>query len=564
MQKSRKSSIIIVFVLIFFNFIIYFNAINSEFVGDDIELLKDNHYIRDVNNIKTLLTQEDSFAAASTGYYRPIISLSYLLDYQIYGGEPYGYRLTNIALSTLCSIMLFFLIVLITGDRLLALVTSIIFSAQAVHYEAVSFIAGRNNVFCTLFILLSIYFYVKNVKQHRLSSFFYSMLFLFLGAASKEFAFLVPLIFILYDYSYDTDFSVTKNIKKYAAGFMTVALFLAIKSLVISSSGSAMTLEMETLYQRVITTLPIMVSYLRMQVVPYGLTLFYDLPLKVSLFDPTVLFSMMFLIAISYAVFLYKNKMRALFFFFFTYVILLIPIANVISIPAPTLMANRWIYPASFAFAFVLAQLLILLFKKRRTALVVVSILITAELSFFMIKANRVLSNEMSLYTDILEKAPGSFIAVRKLGNVYARQGDYDEAAKYYLQAVELKPDFFMNYHNLGYVYASKKDFNEALKYYKKAYKLNPKYLYTLLNLASTYRTLGDLDESNRYYDESIAFNAQFYPAYLDLAYNYYKQGRYEEAIAKLSVVKDSSPNRELKMRADALLKKISDTPSPK
>ena len=208
MHLQRQSNLAIVVALILFNLIIYFNGIRNDFVWDDVYLVKDNYKIREISNIKELLTMEDKPPIFSgRGYFRPFINLTYLLDYQIYKDKAYGFRLTNIIFHILSSIALFMLILLITENRPLSVAAAAIFSAQAVHVEAVTLISGRNNVICTFFILLTLYYYVKSVKQQKSSFFIYSMIFLFIGAASKEFAFMVPFIFILYDYSFSDDFS---------------------------------------------------------------------------------------------------------------------------------------------------------------------------------------------------------------------------------------------------------------------------------------------------------------------------------------------------------------------
>ena len=141
MRLQRHTNIIIVTILVLFNLIVYFNAIKNEFVWDDQNIVVDNYNIRDAANIKKLLTMEDKQESiAEVGYYRPLINLTYLLDYQLFGLNPSGFRSTNIAFNIASVITLFFLVLLITGNRLLSFVAALIFSAQAVHVEAVTFI----------------------------------------------------------------------------------------------------------------------------------------------------------------------------------------------------------------------------------------------------------------------------------------------------------------------------------------------------------------------------------------------------------------------------------------
>ena len=115
MNPIKHTNLIIISALILVNFIIYFNGIKNEFVWDDDFLVKNNHYITDTCNIKNLLTKEDAVPNfPGTGYYRSLVNLTYMFDYQIFKDEAYGYRLTNIVFHLLCSIVLFFLVMLIT------------------------------------------------------------------------------------------------------------------------------------------------------------------------------------------------------------------------------------------------------------------------------------------------------------------------------------------------------------------------------------------------------------------------------------------------------------------
>jgi tetratricopeptide (TPR) repeat protein len=530
MDLKEKGSSFIVLTLILINLIIYFNGIKNEFVWDDSYIVRDNYLIRDVSNVKKLLTAEDKPAVFSgRGYFRPFINLTFMADYQIFKGGAYGYRLTNIAFHILCSVMLFLLVMLITSNRLLSFTAALIFSAQAVHVEAVTFISGRNNVVCAFFMLVSLYYYIKNDKESRFPYLILSMLFLFIGAMSKEFAFVLPLIFILYDYTFGDDFSVRKHILKYAASFSVLMLFMVYRALFIPMTG-AFRINYPTLYLRVINTSRVFINYIRCQIIPLDLSIYFNLPIKNSIFAPEVLLSFLMLAGLVLLVICFRKKDRVLFFSFFAYLILLLPISNIVEIPG-AMMADRWIYPASLAFALFLARLIFLAFKEKERLITLAVIVFVLSLSFFT------------------------------LGTEYRNRGLIDEAEMQYLLAIKYKPDYNLPYNNLGVLYGLRKDHNKALGYFKKAYELNPTYALTPFNMAVTYDDIGALDESNKYYEIAISLNPEDFNSYYNLASNYYRQKKYEESLEVLKralditydEVKKEEINNKIKMVTDVI-----------
>ncbi len=107
MKFNTQSNLFIIGILIIFNLLIYANGFNNDFIGDGADLIQNNYTIRDFSNIKPLLTIEDSEAnTPGTGFFRPFINMTYLVDYQLLGGRASSFRPTNIAFHVGSSIVL--------------------------------------------------------------------------------------------------------------------------------------------------------------------------------------------------------------------------------------------------------------------------------------------------------------------------------------------------------------------------------------------------------------------------------------------------------------------------
>ena len=69
------------------------------FVADDFLWILDSR----VNGLAGI----PSLFFKSTGFYRPIVGLTFAADYAVFGNHPMGYGLTNPALAIVCGGLLF-------------------------------------------------------------------------------------------------------------------------------------------------------------------------------------------------------------------------------------------------------------------------------------------------------------------------------------------------------------------------------------------------------------------------------------------------------------------------
>lgn len=140
----------------------------GEFILDDNPLIKNNPYIKKTQSIVSYLTQEDGISDKRdmegnyhTGYYRPLINVSYWIDYRIWGMNAPGFRTTNLILHLLSCFVLYHLVLLFVNDQRAAFLATLLFSLHPANTESVSLVVARNNILVTLFSLLSFYFYLK-------------------------------------------------------------------------------------------------------------------------------------------------------------------------------------------------------------------------------------------------------------------------------------------------------------------------------------------------------------------------------------------------------------------
>src|SRR5262249_36459551 len=141
---SRRTCILLIAL---FTGIVFAQTLRFDFVSyDDYELVYQNgDFLSHVSNVFTsFATHVFTTHRAESGYYRPLVLVSFIVDYQVWGLNPFGYHLTNL-LVHLCTVLaLFLLLEKLLRDAVPALAGSLLFALHPVQTSAVAWVAGRN------------------------------------------------------------------------------------------------------------------------------------------------------------------------------------------------------------------------------------------------------------------------------------------------------------------------------------------------------------------------------------------------------------------------------------
>ena len=130
--RRHLLSISLIALLSIFAFI---NTFQNEFVYDDIKVIVEDINIRNWKNLPHILAEG-----------RPIKTITFMVDYKLWGFSPFGYHLTNLILHILCSISLYLLLTMIFGNYRVPLFTGLLFAVHPVHTESVTAIAKRKDI----------------------------------------------------------------------------------------------------------------------------------------------------------------------------------------------------------------------------------------------------------------------------------------------------------------------------------------------------------------------------------------------------------------------------------
>ncbi len=111
-RKRLYLHIIPISIIVTLSVITYLNCLPNQFVYDDSSTIVENKLIKDWGNFLTLFTH-DYFKISGELSYRPIVTLSYFIDYSIWHMNPVGYHLVNVILHTINVVLVYFLTLLL-------------------------------------------------------------------------------------------------------------------------------------------------------------------------------------------------------------------------------------------------------------------------------------------------------------------------------------------------------------------------------------------------------------------------------------------------------------------
>lgn len=145
--------------------LVYANSLFNGFVYDDWDLVVHNQWVKEGPLLDALRSGYWETSRGGSFYYRPVVSISYWIDHRIWGLNPLGYHLRNLLLHAAASILVLLLGVRWLGTRSGAFAAAALFAVHPVHTQSVTWIAGRTDLFATVFFLLALLLIHEGVER---------------------------------------------------------------------------------------------------------------------------------------------------------------------------------------------------------------------------------------------------------------------------------------------------------------------------------------------------------------------------------------------------------------
>ncbi|MDH4226893.1 MAG: hypothetical protein OEV59_03940 [Deltaproteobacteria bacterium] len=344
-----------------FTFVVYLKAITFGFVDWD-----DNDYV--LNN--PLLSQNGwdfifaAFTSMHPGNWHPLTNLSYKFDYMIWGLDPMGYHLTNIALHAIATGLVFWfgyklLSVVLNKEtdrfRLFfaAFVCAMLFGIHPLHVESVAWVSERKDVLCAVFYVLCLLFYIRyktGESASRGGAYAYSLFFCVLSMMSKPMAVSIPVTLLILDFYPLGRLNSFKNLISEAVNKVPfIMLSLAVSLTTIMAQKSAIApLEVKPMSVRAAHMFQTYVFYLEKTVFPNVLMPFYPHSVDISLWSGKTLLAISFFGFITAIGVMYCKKRPYFLAAWAFYVITLLPVIGIVQVGGQV-AADRYMYLPSLS-----------------------------------------------------------------------------------------------------------------------------------------------------------------------------------------------------------------------
>jgi len=342
----KNKSLWLIFLLILISFSTYAFNLNNPLFWDDDEWIKGNVFVHSFSFLKEIFTQNvEAGFGLNSNYYRPLLLLSFAVNYVIQGVWPFGYHLLSNGIHITNGILVFILLSSFIGSRA-SFIASLLFLIHPAQTEAVAYISGRGDPMSVFFMLLALLLFVKYTRQDsdfydmsRKWEFFGSIFFFILAILSRETAILFPLFLMIFYVSFlNRDANDAKKHANYAKKdlqhshkirilaslkltfiktipyWIISAVYFILRLTVFNFQNtlnfySQPTLYSENLSFRIFTFGSALVEYFKILFVPVGLHMERSLPVNTSFFQwPVWVGVLVVLIIIWVGVVLYRKE----------------------------------------------------------------------------------------------------------------------------------------------------------------------------------------------------------------------------------------------------------------
>ena len=263
------------------------------------------------------------------------------------------------------------------------------------------------------------------------------------------------------------------------------------------------------------TQFTVLLTYLRLLVLPVNQSILHDYPVAVSFFEPRVMLSFLFLLMLfllGFYLFLLsrikKRELRLIAFGIFWFFIAHLVESSII--PLTITIQEHRMYLPSIGIFMALSGVFFLIVRNVKSyqhIFVSVAIIISIIFSAVTYKRNIVWRSKQSFWGDVIKKAPDNPVGYSNLGAALLEQGMIDEAMKYLEKAGKIGPVSISSQYNLGQIYMKKGLYEKALLHFNLALRLQPNNFRLHYGLGRCYRELGHIEKALKHIEYSLRLN---------------------------------------------------------
>jgi tetratricopeptide (TPR) repeat protein len=501
--------------------VLYAGTLAHPFHYDDRHSIQYNPHLRSLAKIPEYFTDLHTFSSDSRGtMFRPLVLISYALNYALGGQDPRGYRLVNLGLHVFCATLLFAWLRRAL-DWQSAWVGGLVFLVHPTHAEPVNYLSSRSDLMVSCAYLGALLLIARNQWGGAAAAFAGGLL-------SKEVAITLPLLAGL-----QQGWARVRLAWRPYLGLGLIGLgYVALVSLNRFLPGS-LAKAPRGWGAQLLTQLKGYVYYAWIFIMPARLSVEHQFFVSSGL-DGVVAAAGLLLGSCCWLAWRGRGHLGGQGWLWFV-----IALAPASLVPLNILVSERRLYLASAGLCLILAWLWQRLPKGRRLGLLVPFLVVL--LATLSEKRNPVWASEVALWEDAVAKGPQMYRSCANLGLAYKHAGRDQEALRQLRLALELKPDYADAWVEVGNLLNDQGD-AQAAEAYAQALRYNPALEGAHYNLGNLAQGRGEWQAAVDYYQQALRLNPGFAEAHNNLGQAYEALGRAEEALAEYRRALDLNP----------------------
>ena len=514
-------------------FIAFLPGLRGGFIWDDRTLLVLNAGFRGLDwpRLKWMFTNSD------IGLYMPLTWLSYALDFQLWGLDPFGFHLTNLLLHSL-NAALFYGIALRLLEKAAgrspalpwaAAFAALLFSIHPLRVESVSWITERRDVLSGFFYLLTIRFYLESRKKLGLACFAGSLM-------AKSSGVALPFVLMILDHY---------PLEKKQGGklpYFTLALGAVVIGVFGQESSGALRSGAElSLYERLGQAAYGLMFYFTRTIFPLNLMPFYERPKAMGLLEPGFMNATALVCGLTAAAVIFRRSYPAFLAAWTAYALTLAPVLGLVPIGLQ-LVADRYSYLSCLPWPLLAAGGLLKSGFSLPTRAIVAGVLLF--LGVMTSRQSELWKDEETLWTDAA-RTGGQAYAYNKLGNAKISKGKTEEAIQNFESALRAVSTYANAAYNMGAALVSQGKLDAAMSRYLQALRLDPSLAAAHVNIAAILHSKGRPKEAFEELEAAVRADPNYAPARANLGSFLAFLGRKPEAEAQFREALRLNPSNQ-------------------
>ncbi|MBI1824761.1 MAG: tetratricopeptide repeat protein [Planctomycetes bacterium] len=535
------------FLLILATLACYANALRTPFMLDDPISTIDDARIQ--SPWRSIAQNFQPPETTITG--RPVVALTFAINYLVGGRDPLGYHIINILLHIACALLVAaiaewalssaavpeYLHARCTG---LAYVLTLVFATHPVQTESITYIVQRTELMWSLFFLVTLYCCIRAWDNRSGLWTVAAGVACWLGAGCKENMVVAPVLVLLYDWAF-VSLRLRKSLREHwrqhtvvFSGWLPLA-WIVLHGARHSTAGWGLSVSSMD-YLR--TQMGVILGYVRLVIWPTHLVAARFLTPVGSWVQcwPQALAVMGMAVG---SLLLFLRRPAAGFLALWT-LIILAPTSSVVPIVSEMAADRRmympmigviW-YPIWGAYRLFLdpkvKPFTLVWIRYAESGLVLATVLALGSLSYCR---NRDYRSERTLWADIAAKQPESVAAVFGYAKALVDDGDTDAGIDQFERALALSPEHYMTLLHYGQALKKKERISDAVALLRRAVLANPNYAESQYWLGRVLAQAGNHEEAILHLREAIRLNPELVGAFIDLGAVYSMIGETIKAV---------------------------------